>query len=149
MAAGVPLHRGARLHPEQRPIPAGHAELRIEWSLTFQRSLAFRQGPFAVLGVQSLFPVLHIPPENLACDPIDLQHAVVPGHGSRLEIPIPDAQMGGGGGQLEPLRQGQKRLLTPGALGDVVECGADTVGCGFVTRELREGIQQQPGGALA
>jgi len=97
------------------------AELGVEGGLSPEGGFALPHRALEVFGVQTVLPGLQGSLDLQAGRSVQFEHPVVPDHGSRLEVPVPDGHAGGVRGEPQTLIALHQGFLSHLALGDVLD----------------------------
>ena len=82
-----------------------HAELGVELFFAPQSLLDFLLGPQLIGGMQARLPGVISTAKLISADAIERKHLIIPEHPIFQNIPIPDADVAGAGGEFQPVRR--------------------------------------------
>ena len=111
LALRVPDHQPVRLDVFQGAVRMQDAVLQAVFSLAPDGRLQRPCHHFPVIGVQQPLPLLDAVKRRAGVGRVELIHLVVPDEPVVPDVPVPDAQVGRGGGKLEAPGHLGKRLF--------------------------------------
>ncbi len=144
----VARQRGDRPQVANLAVGADDTELAVEFLQPADGALQLAQHAVVILGMQARLPLLHRGLPGTAADAVQVEHAEIPVQAVARQVPLPDADLPGVGGQLDPFGEALALQLGTLATVDILHLGDEVLGDSLLVAHQRHADARPEGFAV-